>query len=41
MTGISGCCARARIGQAAIVLPMSVMNSRRLIETPREILIDV
>ena len=36
ITGIAGCCARARIGQAAAA-PASVMNSRRLIETPGEV----
>ena len=30
-----GCCARAASGHAAAALPISVMNSRRLIVAPR------
>jgi hypothetical protein len=33
--GIAGCCARAPSGQAAAAPPSSVMNSRRLIQSPR------
>jgi len=34
IAGIAGCCARAAIGHAATP-PISVMNSRRLIQSPR------
>jgi hypothetical protein len=36
ITGIAGCCARAASGQAAAALPSSVMNARRLIQSPRQ-----
>ena len=35
ITGIAGCCARAASGHAAAAPPSSVMNSRRLIRSPR------
>ena len=35
ITGIAGCCARAASGHAAAAPPRSVMNSRRLIRSPR------
>ena len=35
ITGIAGCCARAASGHAAAV-PISVMNSRRLIAAPAD-----
>jgi hypothetical protein len=35
ITGIAGCCARAASGKTADAPPSSVMNSRRLIQSPR------
>jgi hypothetical protein len=34
-TGVVDCCARAVIGHVAAAPPMAVMNSRRLIASPR------
>jgi hypothetical protein len=34
-TGIAGCCALAASGHATAAPPMSVMNSRRFIRSPR------
>src|SRR6516165_6165736 len=34
-TGIAGCCARTASGHATAAPPSSVMNSRRLIQSPR------
>ena len=35
-TGIADCCARAATGHATAAPPSSVMNSRRLMRTPRQ-----
>ena len=35
-TGIAGCCARAASGQEAAVPPRMMMNSRRLMATPKQ-----
>jgi hypothetical protein len=35
ITGIADCCARTENGQAAVAPPSNLMNSRRLIASPR------
>src|SRR5262249_55760329 len=35
ITGIADCCARTETGQAAVAPPSNLMNSRRLIASPR------